>query len=140
LITGLLRGDARLQAGSVADELVRRVKKPKGTVQSYSEAEFDRITMAARRTFRAALLRINENALHLQRWREGALAEGSHDWVVGEGLDILARTGDLPKYTEKSGKQTVVIGKYRKAYGGMSAEATWQRLFLSQMDAVALGV
>ena len=60
--------------------------------------------------------------------------------MIGEGLDILARTGDLPKYTEKSGRRTVVTGRYRKAFGGMSAASTWQRLFLSQMDAVALGV
>ena len=67
------------------------------------------------------------------------LAEGSSDWVIGEGLDILARTGDLPKYTEKSGRRTVVMGKYRKAFGGMSAAVTWQRLFLSREEAVALG-
>ncbi len=140
VVSGLLRDDARLQEGRVADELARRYRASRSTVQSYSEAEFDRITAAARRQFRAALRRISENAIHLQRWREGALAEGSADWVIGEGLDILARTGDLPKYTGKSGKQTVVTGKYRKAFGGMSAAATWQRLFLSRMDAVALGV
>ena len=140
MVASLLRDDARLRTGRVADELARRFKAPRSKVQSYSEAEFDLVTVAARRRFRAALLRINENALHLQRWREGALAEGSRDWVIGEGLDILARTGDLPKYTEKSGRRTVVTGRYRKAFGGMSAAATWQRLFLSQMDAVALGV
>lgn len=139
-VASLLRDDARLQTGRVADELARRFKLPRSKTQSYSEAEFDRVTAAARRRFRAALLRINENALYLRRWREGAFAEGSSAWVVGEGLDILARAGDLPKYTEKSGERTVVINKYRKAFGGMSAEATWQRLFLSQMDAVALGV
>jgi len=140
VVSGLLRDDARLREGRVADELALRCRASRSTVQSYSEAEFDRITAAARRQFRAALRRISENAIHLQRWREGALAEGSADWVIGEGLDILARTGDLPKYTGKSGKRTVVTGKYRKAFGGMSAAATWQRLFLSRMDAVALGV
>jgi hypothetical protein len=140
MVASLLRDDARLGAGRVADELARRFKAPRSKVQSYSEAEFDLVTAAARRRFRAALLRISENALHLQRWREGALAEGSRDWVIGEGLDILARTGDLPRYTDNSGRRTVVTGKYRKAFGGMSAAAIWQRLFLSQMDAVALGV
>ena len=124
----------------MADELARRHRASRSTVQSYSEAEFGRITAAARRQFRAALRCISENAIHLQRWREGALAEGSADWVIGEGLDILARTGDLPKYADKSGKRTVVTGKYRKAFGGMSAAATWRRLFLSRMEAVALGV
>ena len=122
----------------MADELARRYKAPRSTVQSYSEAEFDVVTAAARRVpGRSAA--IDDNALRLQRWRNGALAEGSRDWVIGEGLDILARTGDLPKYTEKSGRRTVVTGKHRKAFGGMSAAVTWQRLFLSQVEAVALG-
>jgi hypothetical protein len=82
-------------------------------------------TAAARRQLRAALRRISENAAHLQRWREGGFAEGSADWIIGEGLDILARTGGLPKYTEESGERTVVAGKYRRASGGMSAAATW---------------
>jgi hypothetical protein len=141
VVSGLLRDDARLREGRVADELARYYRRPsRSTVQSYSEAEFDRITAIARRQFRAALRRISENAAHLQRWREGSFAEDTTDWVIGEGLDILARTGDLPKITETSGKRTVVTWKYRKAFGGMSASATWQRLFLSQMDAVALGV
>ena len=140
MVSPLLRDDVRLQEGQVADELARRYRAPKSRVQSYSEAEFDRITVAARRQFRTALQRIRDNAIHLQRWREGVFAEGSADWIVGEGLDIPARTGDLPKYTENSGRRVVVTGKYRKAFGGMSAGATWQRLFLSRLDAVALGV
>jgi hypothetical protein len=139
-VSGLLRGDARLREGHAADELARRYRAPRSTVQSYSEAEFDRITASARRQSRAALRRISENAAHLQRWRECGFAEGSADWIIGEGLDILARTGGLPKHTEKSGERTVVTGKYRRASGGMSAAATWQRLFLSRMEAVALGV
>ena len=62
VVSGLLRDDARLQAGPVADELARRYRASRSTVQSYSEAEFDRITAAARRQFRAALRRISENA------------------------------------------------------------------------------
>jgi hypothetical protein len=111
VVSRLLRDDARLQAGPVADELAQRRKASKGTVQSYSEAEFDRVTAAARRTFRAALQRINDNARHLQRWRDGALTKDSRDWVIGEGLDILARTGDLPRYAaNKYGKHMVKRG------------------------------
>jgi hypothetical protein len=139
-VSSLLRDDVRLQEGQVADELARRYRAPKSRVQSYSEADFDRITVIARRQFRTALQRIRDNAIHLQRWREGGFTAGSADWVIGEGLDILARTGDLPKYTETRGRRVVVTGKYRRAFGGMSAAATWQRLFLSRLDAVALGV
>jgi hypothetical protein len=70
--SSLLRDDSRLQAGSVADELAQRRKVVRGSVQSYSGAEFDEVTTAARRMFRAALQRINDNARHLQRWRDGA--------------------------------------------------------------------
>ena len=111
-----------------------------GNVQSYSEAEFDRVTTAARRTFRAALQRINDNARHLQRWRDGVLTEDSSDWVIGEGLDILARTGDLPRYAaDKSGKRTLKT-RYRSAFGGSASTVTWQRLFLTREEAAALGV
>ena len=58
------------RTGPVADELARRCKAPRSTVQSDSEAEFDAVTAAARRRFRAALLRIDDNVLHLQRWRD----------------------------------------------------------------------
>jgi hypothetical protein len=138
-VAGLLRGDARMQTGRVADELAVRIPRPKSTTQSYSEAEFDRIRVAARRMFRAALLRIGESARHLERWREGGFAAGSQDWVAGEALDILARTGDLP-HTAGPGGQRTLAGKYRKALGGSSAGVTWQRLFLSRMEATALGV
>ncbi|WP_329564354.1 hypothetical protein OG711_38420 (plasmid) [Streptomyces uncialis] len=137
---GLLLDDERLQSGPVADELAKRIKVPKSGTQSYSEAEFDLVKAAARRTFRAALLRIGENARHLERWRAGVFAEGSLDWLLGEGLDLLARTGDLPRYTEKSGRQSTILSRYERAFGGVGAKATWQRLFLTRLEAAALGV
>jgi len=136
LVSSLLLDDARLQAGPVADELARRSKKPRSRTQSYSEAEFDRITAAARRRFRAALQRINENARHLRHWRDGAFAEGSGEWTAGEGLDILARTGDLPRNARKDGQPGNVEARYGNALG----TAAWQRLFLTREEAVALGV
>jgi hypothetical protein len=134
-ICSLLRDDVRLQAGRVADELARRVKPPRGKVQSYGEAEFDQIIKAARRTFRPALQRINDNALHLQRWRDGAVAEDSTGWVIGEGLDALARTGELPCYTFKNGNRDVKA-RYRNAFGREKGSLTWQRLFLTRDEAV----
>jgi hypothetical protein len=140
-VSGMLRDDDRLQVGPVADELARRIKIPQSRVQSYSEAEFDRFTTAARRRFRTALQRINDNALHLQRWREGVFAEGGRDWVIGEGLDILARTGDLPRYVGENGKPGFMKTRYRRAFGGArSGAGTWQRLFLTREEAAALGV
>jgi hypothetical protein len=138
-VSSLLRDDRGLQAGPVADELARRRKAVRGKVQSYSEAEFDQVRMAARRTFRAALQRINDNARHLQRWRDGALSEESRGWVIGEGLDIMTRTGDLPRYAKNNGKR-IITKRYRAAFGAYSSAATWQRLFLTREEAAALGV
>jgi hypothetical protein len=140
VIGGLLRDDARLKHGPVADELARYHKLPRPKVQSYSEAEFDRVRAAARRKFRGALQRIRDNALHLQRWREGAIAEGTREWVIGEGLDIMARTGALPRTRpDKNGKSTL-RGRYRKAFLQQPDSLTWQRLFLTREEAAALGV
>ncbi|MGH3122007.1 MAG: hypothetical protein ACRDNT_20945 [Streptosporangiaceae bacterium] len=136
-VTALLRDDARLQAGPVADELGRRFRVPRSKVQSYSEAEFSQFTTAARRRFRAALQRINENARHLQQWRDGAFAEGCTDWVLGEGLDILARTGDLPR---RNGRSHGIEARHRDAFGGPDGPAPWERLFLTGVEAAALGV
>jgi hypothetical protein len=141
LVAGLLLRDARLQTGLVADELSRRTAKPKSTVQSFSEAEFDQVTSVARRTFRAALSRIEDNARHLYRWREGEFAGGSDDWLLGEGLDLLARTGSLLYYKDKERNgNSFLVAKYRRAFGGANAAVTWQRLFLSRLEAAALGV
>ena len=140
-LAGLLLRDARLQTGVVADELARRTSRPKSTVQSFSEAEFEQITSAAKRTFRAALSRIEDNARHLDRWRAGEFAPDSDDWVLGEGLDLLARTGTLLFYKGKEkGGNSFLIWKYLRAFGGANAAATWQRLFLTRLEAAALGV
>ena len=136
LVSGLLLGDERLQAGPVADELARRSRKPRSRLQSYSEAELEQVTAAARRRFRAPLLRINDNAVRLRQWRDGALAEGGGEWTAGEGLDILARTGDLPRNARKDGQPGNVAARYRNALGPVA----WQRLFLTREEAVALGV
>jgi hypothetical protein len=84
------------QAGPVADELARRLRPPANRVQSYGEAEFEIIVVAARRMFRAALLRIETNAEHLHRWRRAEFIAGTQQWLLGEGLDHLAQNGDVP--------------------------------------------
>lgn len=139
-VSSLLREDGRLGAGPVADELARRVRAPRSGTQSYGEAEFGAVTAAARRRFRGALVRITDNARHLRQWRDGAFAEGSREWVIGEGLDMLARTGDLPRFTRQDGRPWMVQSKYRTAFGRTKGSLTWQRLFLTREEAVALSV
>ena len=135
MLRGMTAGFRKEQPGPTSWGLRGPRKRPRSKVQSYDEAEFAQVTMAARRRFRAALQRINDNALHMQRWREGAFPEGSRDWVIGDGLDILARTGSLPRYTSE-GRHSSTLGRFRRVFGsGM----TWQRLFLTREEAVALG-
>ncbi|WP_327328155.1 hypothetical protein OG735_40795 [Streptomyces sp. NBC_01210] len=124
----------------MADELAVRIRRPKSKTQSYREADFDKIKVAARRRFRAALLRIEANARHLERWHRREFKKDSRDWVIGEALDLLARTGDLPRYQEKKDGRGTILKRYEKAFGATRAEVTWQRLFLSRPEAAALGV
>ncbi|MET8629608.1 hypothetical protein ABZW30_38765 [Kitasatospora sp. NPDC004669] len=134
-VAGLLRDDPRLRSGPVLEELARRVPVLPTNVESYAPEEFDRIRAQARRTFRAALLRIEENAEHLERWRRGEFEAGSPSWALGESLDRLARTGDVPRYRNGEPRH-----RYVRALGGPTAETTWKRLFLDRMEATALGV
>ncbi|MFC5724162.1 hypothetical protein ACFP1Z_28745 [Streptomyces gamaensis] len=138
-VTALLRDDARLQAGPVAEELARRIGQLPSSRQSFSDADFDQVKGTARQMFRAALLRIEDNARHLERWRGGEYAAGSLEWEVGEALDILAGTGTLPHTRGPSG-QASLVGRYKRVLGGVRSEVTWQRLFLSRAEATALGV
>lgn len=136
-VASLLRDDARLQTGPMTDELARRVKRSQSKIQSYTEDEFDRIRLAAKRIFRAALQRIEDNAVHLERWRAGEFPEGNRDWLVGEGLDLLARTGEFPHCVYPGGGKAP-LKQYCEAFG--DRETRWQRLFLTRYEAVSLGV
>ncbi|MFI1522810.1 hypothetical protein [Kitasatospora cineracea] len=135
----VLRHDERLLHGPVAEELARRVVVRPTVRKSYTGEEFGRIRTAARRTFRSALLRIEDNARHLGRWRCGELAVGSAEWTLGEALDVLARTGYMPTVEHPCGKRSLPH-RYRRVLGGTSSLATWKRLFLSRLEAAALGV
>jgi hypothetical protein len=118
-VAQLLRQDPRLRSGPAADELGRRMALPASKVQSYTQADFDQVKLAAQRDFRGALLRIRRNAAHLERWRAGAFAPNSREYVIGEALDFLARTGDLSRLPNPV-KDGTILGRYRKALGGCS--------------------
>lgn len=137
-VRGMLLDDPRLTAGA-REALSKRIPQPEVTETSFEDGEFDAISSAARRMFRTAHLRITENARHLADWRAGTFPQGGDDWLLGEALDHLARTGTVPCYT-RANASTRIIHRYIRVLGGERPENTWQRLFLTRMEAVALGV
>ncbi|MEV5979686.1 hypothetical protein [Streptomyces sp. NPDC052114] len=106
---------------------------------SFQGAELAAIVIAARRMFRAAHLRITDNTRHLAQWHSGVLARGSEAWLLGEALGCLAHTGEVPRDT-RAGQRGRVLARYARVLGGQKPEHTWQRLFLTRMETVALGV
>ncbi|MEH0396226.1 hypothetical protein OG322_25615 [Streptomyces sp. NBC_01260] len=117
--------------------MAKRVGRDTVKEIAYLEAEFDKIKKLAGQKFRAALHRIRENRQYLQRWQDGEFAEGSEDWLVGEALDHLVRTGEIPHYTGIDDRRRP-IPRYTHALGGASAPYTWMRLFLTSEEACAL--
>ncbi|WP_345442529.1 hypothetical protein [Actinoallomurus vinaceus] len=138
-VAALLLNDEHLSR-SAAEVMARRMVRPRRVEESYQAGDFDQIKVAARRMFRSAVLRIEDNAAHLERWRGGAFEEGSREWLVGEALECLARTADVPSYPRAHNGTRRVRYRYLRALGGESGACTWQRLFLSRDEAVALGV
>ncbi|MFF0405652.1 hypothetical protein [[Kitasatospora] papulosa] len=135
----LLRGDSRLPM-EVRAVMARRLPEPKVQEMAFAPDEFREIKAAARRTFRSALLRIRQNTGHLDAWRNGDFAQGSREWVVGEALDLLARTGDVPRRTSANGRTRTVVPHYAEVLGGGRPDHTWKRLFLTRLETAALGV
>jgi hypothetical protein len=108
-------------------------------VSSYSREDFDQIRGAAARTFNSALVRIRRNREHLRQWYAGAFPKGSPDFLIGEALDCVLRTGDVPRIY-----QHLNIRRLQQPYGtvlgGTAAHKTWGRLFLTTEETFALTV
>ncbi|MEU5232132.1 MULTISPECIES: hypothetical protein [Streptomyces] len=136
-VRSVLVHDPRLGSGPVAEELARRIPRPKPSKQSFKDSEREEVRLAARRHFRSALLRIRENTVVLERWRAREIAEGTNEWKLGQVLDYLARTGDVPRTLLPSGQTTVTN---RRILGGRSVDRTWGRLFLTRGELAALAV
>ncbi|MGY5072349.1 hypothetical protein [Streptomyces griseus] len=136
-VRSLLERDPRLAEGPVAEELARRIPSPKPSKQSYKDAEREKVRLAAQRQFRAGLLRIRENTLLLERWRAGDFVEPSQEWRLGQVLDFLARTGDVPRITHPGGQTHI---QNYTLLGGRTWRTAWGRLFLHRQEITALAV
>ncbi|MFE7856343.1 hypothetical protein [Streptomyces sp. NPDC057403] len=117
--------------------MTKRVGKDTVKETAYLEADFDKIKKVVTRRFRAALHRIRDNQHHLKRWRDGEFTEGSDEYLAGEALDHLIRTGEIPHYTGSDNRRRP-IPRYTQSLGGASAPYTWMRLFLTSEEACAL--
>jgi hypothetical protein len=117
---------------------------------AYTREEFELIRAAAARTFGTALRRIRSGREHLRRWHDGEFPPpagrrelfrqqnpATADYLTGEALDSLLRTGDVPLAT---GGYRTVLARHARALGGAGAGQTWARLFLTLPEASALAV
>lgn len=136
---GALLIDDPQVVGEVAEAMGKRIPKPRAQETSYTNAEYDQIKTPARRVFRSASIRIEHNARHLEQWRAGVFTEGGRDWLIGEVLDGLARTGHVPCRPRGRG-ELQAVARYARALGGGSKQHTWQRLYLTRLEATSLGV
>jgi hypothetical protein len=128
----------------------RRIpSRPAAAEAAYTREEFEQIKAAAAGTFRAALIRIRASREHLRLWQAGEFPRsglreqyrqtrpGTADYLTGEALDVLLRTGDVP-LTTAADRQ--VLARHARALGGAGPEHTWARLFLTMREAAALAV
>jgi hypothetical protein len=119
--------------------MAKRLPRTPAIGPALAPDEFREIRAAARRVFRTALLRIRSNTTHLQRWRDGAFEPASHDWILGEALDSLTHTGNVPYLIRENGQKRTVY-RYVAVLGGEAQQYTWMRLFLSRAEAYALSI
>jgi hypothetical protein len=112
-------------------------REPPPGEKSYSRQELEQIRSAAAKVFNTALVRIRTNREHLRRWYDGQFSSGSTDWLVGEALDCLVRTGDVPLQATRT---RVLLSRYRRALGGVAPELTWGRLYLTRSEARAAAI
>ena len=126
--------------GLPADTLAaidRRIAQgPRTKEIAYPYERFEEIRSKAAATFNTALVRIRTNREHLRRWYTGQFPRGSTEWVIGEALDVILRTGDVPR----SGKGRDMLHRHARALGGRAAEKTWARLYLTGPEVFALAV
>ncbi|WP_327075047.1 hypothetical protein OG196_39645 [Kitasatospora purpeofusca] len=99
-------------------------RRVRGSKQAHTRAELTTVRAAAAATVRAGRLRIAANTALLERWRTGRIDRGDPDRVLGELLDVLARTGDLPR---EQGKGQQVARLVERAFGYQGTPAALTR-------------
>ena len=138
-----------IPAATIAASARRIPVGPAPSETAYAREEFGQIKAAAARTFGTALVRIRAGQEHLLRRQSGdfpgpGLREqyrqtqrGTAGYLIGEALDVLQRTGDVP--LTQAGHRAVTA-RHTRALGGAGPQHTWARLFLTMPEAAALAV
>ena len=138
-----------IPAATAAAAARRIPAAPAPAEAAYTREEFEQIRAAAAGTFRTALTRIRASREHLRRWHDGEFPRpglreqyrqtrrATADYLTGEALDTLLRTGDVPL---NEGGDRGVVTRHARALGGVGPLHTWGRLFLTMPEAAALTV
>jgi hypothetical protein len=139
-VGAFLRTDRHLPTATREATLKRVIKTP-ATETAYAPEQFAAIKTAATQNFRKAWQRVRANRQHLADWRNGRFLDDSPEDLLGQALNHLATTGDVPLDAEKAtiGRREVQP-QYAPILGGKDPESSWRRLYLTNVEAVSLAV
>ncbi|QYF74755.1 hypothetical protein [Cryobacterium sp. PAMC25264] len=116
-----------------------RVARDETLETAYTESEMKLIRSRSAQIFRDAERRIARNWKHLGLYREGKFPAGSTDAFIGEALESVISTGDVPLYATAK-RARYVRQAFRGPLGSIRWDDTWGRLFLNSTEATALTV
>lgn len=136
VVSLVLLGHDDLPAGT-RREMARRQPDDQPAEPSYDDEELSRIAGHARRIFGPAERRIAQNVAHLEAFRSGRFTEGSDDFRLGQALEVLAATGDVPHGRWPASGSRYVPREVAAVLGGSVAQVTWKRLFLDDYEGFA---
>ncbi|WP_353366137.1 hypothetical protein [Mycobacterium sp.] len=139
-VGAFLRTDPQLSTAT-RDATLKRVTKTPVTETAYTPEQFAAIKTTAAQNFRKASQRIRDNRQHLTDWRNGRFPVNSAEDLLGQALNHLATTGDVPLDVEKAALgYRVVQPQYDAVLGGKDPEVSWRRLYLTKVEVVSLAV
>ncbi|MCV7236407.1 hypothetical protein [Mycobacterium branderi] len=137
-VGAFLRTDPRLPTATRQATLKRVTKTPR-TETAYTPEQFAAIKTAATQNIRKAWQRIRANRQHLADWRNGRFTDNSPEDLLGQALNHLASTGDVPLDPQKAAAgYRVVQPQYLAILGGKDPESSWRRLYLTNVEVVSL--
>lgn len=108
----LLRKHPRLSPATAAAMIVAAAPQGQTPSESFSDADFRRVMTHARADIRRARDRIASNYDLVDKFRAGELEPDSDTWRYARHLDVVERTGDVPRYAS-NGRWLRITGNVR---------------------------